>query len=330
MKYITRVQKCVATNSFVVGVGNDKGWNSVTYIDPITMQPFNPAHTIKKGDLYYRFTKDKGLEDLNGVAFATARKGNEPPMAQRSFADFTYSQTPDFSLVQAAVDKYVDKYEKEESIMDFGNGVLKGMFGRLGSGMCRLTMDGQIAVKAGDQYKYYDKNTGSFINTDNFVFPDLGMDMFFVIPTNAVVEGDIIIANGVPKYVLSVDPTGKNITVLNYIGGIIETIMPERHIFMGNIYFYGKVVSLFNGQLNGANGANNIMKFYMMSEMMKSMTGGRNGGDTNPFIMMALMGCGMNGMGNMFDNLFANAAPAAPATPAAPMTTNPTVAKEAE
>jgi protein-disulfide isomerase len=48
---------------------------------------------------------------LNGVAFATAREGNEPPMAQRSFADFTYCPTtPDFSLVQAAVDKYVDKY----------------------------------------------------------------------------------------------------------------------------------------------------------------------------------------------------------------------------
>ena len=324
MKYVNKVEKCVTTNNFIVRVNNDKGWNSITYVDPITMQPFNPAHTIKKGDLYYRYTKEKAL-DPNGEAFATARKGNEPPMAQRSFTDFTYSPTTsEFNLVQAVVDKYVDKYEKEESIMDFGNGVLKGMFGRLGSGMCRLTMDGQIAVKAGDQYKYYDKNTGSFINTDNFVFPDLGMDMFFIIPTNAVVEGDIIIANGVPKCVLKVDPTGKNITVLNYIGGIIETIMPERHIFMGNIYFYGKVVSLFNGQLNGANGANNIMKFYMMTEMMKTMTGGRNGGDTNPLIMMALMGGGMNGMGNMFDNLFANT------TPTVPMTTNPTATKEGE
>lgn len=37
MRYINRVEKCIATNSFVVGVGNDKEWNSVTYIDPITM-----------------------------------------------------------------------------------------------------------------------------------------------------------------------------------------------------------------------------------------------------------------------------------------------------
>ena len=113
MKYVNKVEKCVATNSFIVGVGNDTEWNSITYIDPVTMQPFNPAHKIKAGDLYYRYTKVKGTEDLNGVAFATAREGNEPPMAQRRFADFTYCPTsPDFSLVQAAVDKYVDSTKR--------------------------------------------------------------------------------------------------------------------------------------------------------------------------------------------------------------------------
>lgn len=199
--------------------------------------------------------------------------------------------------------------------MELGNGILKGMFGRIGNGMCRLTMDGQIAVKTDGGYRYYDKNTKAFINTDNFVFPDLGMDMFFVIPTNTVMAGDTIFASGKPKYVLNVDPNGTSITVLNYEGGVIETIMPERHIFMGNTYFYGKIVSMFNGQLGGANGANNIMKFYMMTEMMKGMAGGR-GGEMNPMIMMAFMNGG-NGGGfmNMFDGLFNTNAPApAPAT----------------
>lgn len=37
MRYVNRVEKCVAAKSFVVGVGNNEEWNSVTYIDPITM-----------------------------------------------------------------------------------------------------------------------------------------------------------------------------------------------------------------------------------------------------------------------------------------------------
>ena len=37
MKYVNKVEKCVATNSFIVGVGNDTEWNSITYIDPVTM-----------------------------------------------------------------------------------------------------------------------------------------------------------------------------------------------------------------------------------------------------------------------------------------------------
>ena len=54
----------------------------------------------------------------------------------------------------------------------------------------------------------------------------------------------------------------------NYEDSVVQDILPERHVFMGNTYFYGKIVSMFNGQLGGTNGANNIMKFYMMTEMM--------------------------------------------------------------
>lgn len=319
MKYITRVQKCVATNNFVVGVGNDEKWSSITYIDPITMQPFNAGHIIETGDLYYRFTKDKRVEDLNGVAFATAREGNGPLMATKVFNGFEYDfdgawTTPtDFSLVQMAIDKYVNKYE-EESSMNF----LKGMYGRVEGGMCRLTFDGKIAVRTGGEYKYYDAATGAFINADQFVF-DPGEEMFFVIPTNNVQVGDIILAGGKPRYVLGVQTN--RIEVLNYEGGSVETIIPERHMFMGQTYFYGKIVSMFGNmaELAGGTGANNIMKYYMMTQVMKSMSTGRDG--MNPMMMLMFA---QGGMGNMFDNLFSAM------TPAAPMTTDPTNVKEAE
>lgn len=323
MRYVNRVEKCVATNGFIVGVGNNEEWNSVTYIDPITMQPFNPAHTIKAGDLYYRFTKDKAAEDLNGVAFATAREGNESPMATRTFAGYNYisnkDREDDFSLVQMAVDKYVNNYEEESNMTN----ILKGMFGRIDGGMCRLTFDGKIAVKAGGDFKYYDPNTGAFINADQFVF-DPGEEMFFVIPTNNVQVGDIILAGGKPRYVLGVQPN--RIEVLNYEGGSVETIIPERHMFMGQTYFYGKIMSMFGNMADfaGGTGANNIMKYYMMTQMMKGWGNTGRGDGMNPMMMMMFM---QGGMGNMFDNLFSAMNPP---TPAAPMTAAPADTKEAE
>lgn len=332
MTYIDKVEKCVATKAFVVGSGNKEGWNSVIYIDPTTMEPFETEYIVKAGDLYYRYVKTKASEDLQGVAFATARKGNEPPMATRSFGGYSYKYNDldlpdrckgdDFSLVQMAVDKYVQNYEEESNMTN----ILKGMFGRVDGGMCRLTFDGKIAVKAGGDFKYYDPNTGAFVNADQFVF-DPGEEMFFVIPTNNVQPGDIILAGGKPRYVLGVQPN--RIEVLNYEGGSVETIIPERHIFMGQTYFYGKIMSMFGNMADfaGGTGANNIMKYYMMTQMMKGWGGTGRGGDSmNPMMMLMLMNGG--GMGNMFDNLFSAMTPPTP-TVAAPMTTNPTDGKEA-
>ena len=34
----------------------------------------------------------------------------------------------------------------------------------------------------------------------------------------------------------------------------IEQILPENHIFMGNVYFYGKIVSMFGSNLKKGKG----------------------------------------------------------------------------
>ena len=65
------------------------------------------------------------------------------------------------------------------------------MFGRLQSGMCKLTMNGNIAVKCSNGYKTYNVKKGTLTNVSNFCF---NVDeMFFIIPTSKVVVGDIII-----------------------------------------------------------------------------------------------------------------------------------------
>ena len=184
------------------------------------------------------------------------------------------------------------------NMADGFNNMFNGMFGKIQSGQCRLGMNGRIAVKTSTGYKTYDLKKNRLTNCNNFVFN--GMDeFFFVIPTNKAQRGDIILVQGQPRCVVKVE--NNQITVVNYENNTVETVLPERHVFMGNTYFYGKIVSLFGGtNFKGKNGMNNIMKYMMLSEMMKGNGGNNNNmfGNMMPFVLMS-----NNGM-DMFAGLF--------------------------
>ena len=174
-----------------------------------------------------------------------------------------------------------------------------GMFGNVKPGMCRLSMDGKIAVKTSGGYKAYNVKENRLVNCDQFVF-NIGEEMFFVIPTNKVEVGDIILVNGKPNCVVEVEKG--TIKVLNYENSTIDEIVPERHMFMGNVYFYGKIVSMFGNVLGGKGGMENMMKYMMLSKMM---SGAGNGGDgMNAMLPFMLMGGNSNMFDNMFDGMF--------------------------
>lgn len=175
------------------------------------------------------------------------------------------------------------------------NNVFNGMFGKVASGMCRISMNGEIAIKTSSGYKTYNVKTGTLTNCDNFAF-DVGEEWFFVIPTNKVTPGDIILAGGRPRCVIEVKDN--EIKTFCYEDGTIGTIVPEHHVFMGKQYFYGKIVSMFGNMMNEKNGMGNIMKYMMMSEMMK-------GSSMNmPGNMMPMMFMMNGGIGDMFNNMF--------------------------
>lgn len=178
---------------------------------------------------------------------------------------------------------------------------LEKMFGKIGADMCKLSMNGDIAIKTSSGYKTYNVKTNKLTNCSNFVFGMGNMDCFFSIPTNKVVKGDIIITDKGPKCVIKVNDD-KSIKVLNYETSVVEEILPERHVFMGNTYFYGKIVSMFGNLKTG--GSEKIFKYMMMSEMMKSM-GGNCDGNGNSFANMMPMMLMMNGgEGNIFTDMF--------------------------
>ena len=184
--------------------------------------------------------------------------------------------------------------------MDMMN-CFNGMFGKLGAGMCRLTMNGRIAVKTSSGYKSYNVKTGKLTNCSNFVF-NIGDDFFFIIPTNKVDVGDIILVKGTPRCVIEV--ADKTLKVMNYEDMTIDTIVPERHVFMGNTYFYGKIVSLMGSTAGkGKSGMKQMMQFMMMNQMMggnNNTTGGMLGGGNNMLPMMFMMN---GGSGSIFDGM---------------------------
>ena len=177
--------------------------------------------------------------------------------------------------------------------------LFNGLFGKIQPGMCRLTMNGNVAVKCSNGYKSYNIKSGRLTNVTNFCF-NIGEEFFFVIPTNKVAKGDIILVEGKPKCVIDVDKT--KITVIDYDSSEIRQVLPERHVFMGNTYFYGKIVSMFGSSFKNGKGLGNIMKMMMMSQMLGSGNG--NAGNMGGMGQMMAMSMFMGGKDNPFEDMF--------------------------
>lgn len=177
-----------------------------------------------------------------------------------------------------------------------------GLFGKIAPGMCRLTMNGNIAVKCENGYKSYNVKKGTLTNVTNFCF-NVGDEMFFVIPTNKVEVGDIILVQGKPKCVTEVNK--KIITVIDYENSEVRQVVPERHVFMGSTYFYGKIISPFGDSFKKGKGLGNVMKMMMMSQMLGGNNGGQQqgmfGGGMGQMMAMSMFMGGNSPFEGMFD-----------------------------
>ena len=180
-----------------------------------------------------------------------------------------------------------------------------GLFGKVAPGMCRLTMNGGIAVKCANGYKSYNIKKGRLTNVTNFCF-NVGDEMFFVIPTTHVEVGDIILVGGKPKCVIKADK--KIIEVIDYENSEVRQVVPERHVFMGSTYFYGKIISMFGDSFKKGKGLGNVMKMMMMSQMLgggsanSPQQGGLFSGGMGQMMAMSMfMGGGSNPFEGMFD-----------------------------
>lgn len=184
-------------------------------------------------------------------------------------------------------------------MFDFGN-MFNGMFKPVGAGQCKIGMNGQIAVKTRTGYKTFDRKKMKLVNCTNFAF-DMG-NMFWVVPTFKVECGDIILVNGQPRAVIEVGE--KTIKTFSYENSTIDEIVPERHVFMGKTYCYGKIFSPFtNIGKDGGEMMSNMMNFAMMSQMF----GGNTNNINNMGNMLPMMFMMNGGKDNPFMNMFEGA-----------------------
>ena len=199
--------------------------------------------------------------------------GLEPNLTFASSEDFA-----NYFAVSNAIQNNNTLVETEEigENMDMA-GMFNGMFGHLGAGMCRLSINGDVAVKTSNGYKTYNVKTGRLTNVTQFCF-DLGQEFFFVLPTTKARKGDILLVDGHPKCVIE-NNDNKTIKVMDYENSAIQEIVPERHVFMGQTYFYRKIVSMFGSGsfLKGGKGVGKIMKLMMMKEIFSGMLGKGSG-----------------------------------------------------
>ena len=172
--------------------------------------------------------------------------------------------------------------------------MLDGICGKVAPGLCRLSMSGGIAVRTAAGYRTYDAARRRLTNCDRFVL-DIGEDFFFVVPTNHVKAGDIILAGGKPKCVTEVGDG--SLTAINFEDATIDTLIPEHYLFMGNTYLYGKIVSLMgrNGA-KGKKGPGKLMRYMMLSSVLKGKDTGASG-----LLPLMMLGGKTDFMDDLFD-----------------------------
>lgn len=188
--------------------------------------------------------------------------------------------------------------------LGFGN-IFNGMFGPVRPGMCKIGMNGQIAINTSTGYKTYDMEHGNLVNCTDFAFDADGA--FYVVPTFSVKCGDIILVNKKPRCVIEVKE--KTIKVFSYEDSSIIEVVPEHHVFMGKTYCYGKIFTPFmNMAKSGDNSMSMMMNMMMMNQMFNNNN--NNAGNGNNFMgmmpWMFMMGNGAenNPFMNMFDGAF--------------------------
>lgn len=162
--------------------------------------------------------------------------------------------------------------------MNFNLNELTGLneiCGKVAEGSVRLSMDGKLAVCTQNGYRVWDTEKKTMTNVQDLCLDIPGI--FFVMPSTKVVVGDVILLDG--KFNCVIEVGESTIKAIAYADNQVKEFVPERRIFMGKTFFFGKVVNL----LGNLGGSGKLVKLTMLGQMLN------NGGDASASQLMPLM-----------------------------------------
>ena len=145
----------------------------------------------------------------------------------------------------------------------------------------RMSMYGMAVKNANGEWVSYDTKKHEIINVDIFNLAN-GGKYFYKMPVaiNQIGEGDIIIHNKKPVFVVGKNEEIGAFNAIDVYNGELKVVVPTKSCF--NLNFYTKIISLFDfigSEPSADQPFGNMLPFMMMGE----------GKDFDPVMMMMLM-----------------------------------------
>ena len=196
--------------------------------------------------------------------------------------------------------------EKENNIMNIPS--MKFDFGPMSSNDTQMSPYG-LAIKYKDAWYAYNAATSQTVDVTGMTFDFEGMIYKTPVAISAVQEGDLIIHQGRPVYVIQVNSMN-SIEVVDLAASEQKTVIPVSNMFGFN--FITKVAPLFNfGAIapSADNPFGNIVPMLLMSSLFGDKNDSNKSKENDIFKMMAMMS--MMGKNNPFGQMFNFGVPAA-------------------
>lgn len=145
----------------------------------------------------------------------------------------------------------------------------------------RMSMYGMAVKNANGEWVSYDTKKHEIINVDIFNLAN-GGKYFYKMPVaiNQIGEGDIIIHNKKPVFVVGKNEEIGTFNTIDVYNGELKVVVPTKSCF--NLNFYTKIISLFDfigSEPSADQPFGNMLPFMMVGE----------GKDFDPVMMMMLM-----------------------------------------
>lgn len=164
----------------------------------------------------------------------------------------------------------------------------------------RMSMYGMAVKNANGEWVSYDTKKHEIINVDIFNLAN-GGKYFYKMPVaiNQIAEGDIIIHNKKPVFVVGKNEQMGSFNAIDVYNGELKVVVPTKSCF--NLNFYTKIISLFDfigSEPSTDQPFGNMLPFMMMGDgkdfdpvMMMMLMSQQNGTDmmANPMLMYMLM-----------------------------------------